>query len=1819
MQDLSDRISQHRDQLLKDLVRISGVGTAFPRPMPGPGATPQQRIDELRKVFASLLNIDLPHFAATLQAVSDEDVRKALGKAFAASTTTRQDMIREISVAENEIRQEDTAAQNLPANPGNAAIDAIATGAQKRLIHIVNAWAPRQLGTLLRRFRADIVRALVQIAGAESMTVRPIQGQEAGPTPEQRLERLRRALPSLETSLSEFAATIYAEPYPRLIEALRGFAPGYDLELTPWGVGSGVRASGRRRIVAGTDGAGLLHIRTFDAAGFRTDTFEMTDGQGVLHLRSEDASGNVLSDQLETNLPPAQADAIRKLKQRLAALMPPQHVLTDAETAGVIGDVRTIIDQSMGAVTGPAPPALRLIGAIARAEARIRQEADAVRSHLADINAAGISASIDDIARTARGPLIDIVNNWLPISKVFVAVHGIGDQFQNQTVQTVAFQVCDYVGQPAAIPLGRFHSPGARVGVFLPEPGRDPELDCGFAEIYWAGVPRVPAAEKHTLEEPRKWARTLIERLRLNSLAGRDPEARQVEKKERRADARVEELLQEAIQGVTVADRVCSLAERAGLFKINLKEILDAFLNDVQVVTEFEEYREQLLDIFNTLMNKIGQYFPASEIYIVAHSEGTVVSFMGLLMGLYEKSPWVGKVRGYMTIGSPLNKHVFFWPELFDQFRSSHADPEMKKHPIPWKNYYDHGDPIAYELGLTREWLEKRGWAPYFRFTKADDKGFARYYFPGAAHNEYWTDDEVFGHFIQQVVDRPPDSAGEPAGPRTWRDRLLGWFRRPPAPAARKEMILQPSRDEPYTGPVTRWFAALVSYPMPYFLASALLFLACFLLYSAVRGCLDPIGARFETPGEVFRNVLAMWGVIAGMSLLARIPALGAHPAWWLLAVVLGVGSTCLYFGFSGPNRDSIQQFLGGADAAGGWPDRFRESYDFWLLVAAVAAFLPALLFEAAQPVARMLVPAIVWILILRNGLAPFSAAAGLRLQDLPLDGLFATSAGLGGGLLAAYWALRRLLPRQTTFVNPYIHAVAWVLLGLATWLFVPWAGGLPLVPMALTSGAFGLGLVLVARIVGRLIRAQEARAPLPAAAPAAPAPAAPPAPPANEDRIGSALFLAEAVGWSVLGFTALFAVSRFFATNPGLKETVLNVPVEGVAVISVAWVVALSAWAVSYIHPGYGTRPLVHTGGLILLLIVATQIYLHSARGDGQVDHATAARAAGQYISDILRQRMENLGRVGPTSESGVPLPRPPYDVVLVRNLADAKDIPGAPQGARPGAELRLMFWGDVGKVPSSDRNLVIAGVDAVGLLHIRVFDTNGVRTDIDERTDGRTLHLVFANASGNVLSDIPESKMPAAQAQAVAALKRQLPELLTRQDPVNAARALQLPESASRQDLAEAEQGKISSSLTSVEPSNFLKVFQLPGSASREDSVDAEKGRNLVRQTVINTLATLEKELQEPGLLPRQPLGDAERAQILNHVAVINDLARPPRLVVAAVNDLLHFRIYDKGHLILSRNETQLLQETDDRRDPERRKQQAMKESLRALKDRLASLWPPYRLTKGDEDEVVTAAARILGRTPPISSDYPIPRDEWPMILDAAGLDQLVERAAEQGPIWPVLPAGAAFLYLWWLAIVLFDMTFIWHLYVRWSGAQKLAIQRLREAGTLPTDLPPSVPPRPILPSSGSGDSGSPAAPTVAVALEATAMKAPPQATAADLKAMPWPDGSNVPSSPNLIVVGTDPADLLHIRIFDASGAFADIFEAMDSSGALRLQSADASGKILSDQRQSDLPAAQTQAITALKQRLPDLLSRHELTEAEKQQAIADVTAIIGHPPSS
>jgi hypothetical protein len=96
------------------------------------------------------------------------------------------------------------------------------------------------------------------------------------------------------------------------------------------------------------------------------------------------------------------------------------------------------------------------------------------------------------------------------------------------------------------------------------------------------------------------------------------------------------------------------------------------------------------------------------------------------------------------------------------------------------------------------------------------------------------------------------------------------------------------------------------------------------------------------------------------------------------------------------------------------------------------------------------------------------------------------------------------------------------------------------------------------------------------------------------------------------------------------------------------------------------------------------------------------------------------------------------------------------------------------------------------------------------------------------------------------------------------------------------------------------------------------------------------------------------------------------------------------------------------------------------------------------------------------------------------------------------------------------------------------------------------------------------------------------PPVRPEFDLRLMSWGDGTGVPTSGNnLVIVGTDNHNLLHIRIFDEDGN-----RVMDTD-------------------ETKLPPAQAQAILILKYQLPGWLPPHFADDAK---VLREVSSIVG-----
>ena len=432
----------------------------------------------------------------------------------------------------------------------------------------------------------------------------------------------------------------------------------------------------------------------------------------------------------------------------------------------------------------------------------------------------------------------------LEITDLVVAVHGIGKQFRYSTIQAVTSRFASYCKCPLIQPLGAFHpdkvilqpdSPELGAYLFETPPSNANTFPCfGFAESFWADIPEIAAATKNTTEETKAWAQTVVERVRSLDGIGRErPDLIDYNK----ASAVVEEM----IDGIKVLENLLSIAAKAGLFQFNLGQLLTDFVGCVQIVADFKDYGGNVFDRFSLTMRNLRQRMPnLKAIYIIAHSEGTVVSFRGLLAAMAEKKAgennWVDLVKGYMTIGSPLNKHIVIWPKLWQDLHP--AADRIRTHPILWRNYYDFGDPIGFDLEITRQWMRDNGWLPsdetkqegqYFQFGKKYDYGFTRYPFPGEAHNDYWKDGEVFGHFIDDVV----------------------------------------LRNQKAKKPTTIGWTIFVSRFLPYVLCLALLTAGVYILYKTVTSVFFG-----HESSDILRDIAGITALLAGSTVLSRIPRL---------------------------------------------------------------------------------------------------------------------------------------------------------------------------------------------------------------------------------------------------------------------------------------------------------------------------------------------------------------------------------------------------------------------------------------------------------------------------------------------------------------------------------------------------------------------------------------------------------------------------------------------------------------------------------------------------------------------------------------------------------------------------------------------------------------------------------------------------------------------------------------------------------------------------------------------------------------------------------
>jgi hypothetical protein len=511
-------------------------------------------------------------------------------------------------------------------------------------------------------------------------------------------------------------------------------------------------------------------------------------------------------------------------------------------------------------------------------------------------------------------------------TKIFVAVHGIGDQIGYETVLSVAGQVAGYYGIAQSLPVGRFYPAALPKDADLrpmpvlmstpPDPGA--LVGFGFGEVYWAGIARRPAKDGFVLEETKKWARTISGRVALRAMAIQGEDGALPE----REQLRLVTVLDELIETVFIFERLCYLAEKAGFFKFNLRALLSDFVGDVQLVADFGAYRSTILNEFNSVMNAAAKLAPptagsaiasdepndplvwpttigrpasnsttasnvSNDLYIVAHSEGSVLAFLALLTALSDPTKdehaWIRSVKGVMTIGSPIEVHHLLWPELWQRVPGpDQLSPHAGAPVIAWRNYLDHGDPIAYTLTQTIGWMHANG---FDRHLKLEQHPFSRSYLPGKAHTDYWNDEAVFGHFIETVV--KPEARGS-KGDKAFQD-----------------------------APRNKLTAQIASWVIPYAAIVALLLAATYSLHRGVAAILRPDGL---SAASVLRDVVGIGLLLFGMTVAGRLPRLTAEWKYWALSAVVFVLSMASYSNVACPDSQRALglafSHMGGGSAA---------------------------------------------------------------------------------------------------------------------------------------------------------------------------------------------------------------------------------------------------------------------------------------------------------------------------------------------------------------------------------------------------------------------------------------------------------------------------------------------------------------------------------------------------------------------------------------------------------------------------------------------------------------------------------------------------------------------------------------------------------------------------------------------------------------------------------------------------------------------------------------------------------------------------------------
>lgn len=348
--------------------------------------------------------------------------------------------------------------------------------------------------------------------------------------------------------------------------------------------------------------------------------------------------------------------------------------------------------------------------------------------------------------------------------KHLVIVHGIGDQRLNET--SISF-MSEFIRSlpPAVRDTVEVHNLVERIDVPRNKAARPAYITCAidgreyvlaFSEVYWQPVPNEYL--KRNDDNPPvpvfTWAHSINTRL----LHG-GPRYQTA----RDAIDNLETML-------GLLKRLAAIYKKSGL----LADILTKFLCDVQMYVESDDLRSEINQQFLAVLANVGDMraeiqreltarsgrtlSAAHDIYIVSHSEGTVVSYNSLVQAAGDREgnptmhPWLPHVRALVTLGSPIDKHYTIWR---NRFRTDNLRTTELERKIFWRNYWDRSDPVGYGLQVLFPAGVRSDAARMF--TVVRDDAYTRYPLPGKAHIDYWRDSGIHADILHEVVTGGPN------------------------------------------------------------------------------------------------------------------------------------------------------------------------------------------------------------------------------------------------------------------------------------------------------------------------------------------------------------------------------------------------------------------------------------------------------------------------------------------------------------------------------------------------------------------------------------------------------------------------------------------------------------------------------------------------------------------------------------------------------------------------------------------------------------------------------------------------------------------------------------------------------------------------------------------------------------------------------------------------------------------------------------------------------------------------------------------------------